>query len=330
MVTRLTVPMIAVLALVVFAACSESPKSSLDAPIEGSAPAASATPTPVPSPAPTATVEPVTGSEDTDSLPQFVQILSPEYHEAYRLLPDGPWARESISRQFQDFDLDEWQQLDWEEGSEVAFNYELNAWTEIQWKRLLQDAEGDPVVEKWLVERVRQLDPEIGRQFESVKSVSDRVELVRRLIEVEGLYIDVRVILIEWEGRQVGHSDELIALIVEDVRKMTEISHAWWSLGEKAQVVHGFEIDLCVLLMNTVAGQSHRSVITDGNCEITKAIEIAQEYLAANGGQPALTETDFRGAIEFNEAVESGEYNRNREKYVNPNPDDDEDDNYDG
>ena len=139
------------------------------------------------------------------------------------------------------------------------------------------------MVEKWLVERVRQLDPEIGRQFESVKSVSDRVELVRRLIEVEGLYIDVRVILIEWEGRQVGHSDELIALIVEDLRDMTEISHVWWSLGEKAQVVHGFEIDLCMLLMNKVAGQSHRSVITDGNCEITKAIEIAQEYLAAKG-----------------------------------------------
>ena len=119
MTTRLIVPMTAVFSLLVFTACSESPRSGIDAPIEGSAPAASATPTPVPSPAPTATVEPVTGSEDADSLPQFVQILSPEYHEAYRLLPDGPWARESISRQFQDFDLDEWQQLDWEEGSEV-------------------------------------------------------------------------------------------------------------------------------------------------------------------------------------------------------------------
>ena len=197
--------MTAVFSLVVFAACSESPRSGIDAPIEGSAPAASATPTPVPSPAPTATVEPVTGSEDTDSLPPFVRILSPEYHEAYRLLPDGPWARESISRQFQDFDFDEWQQLDWEEGSEVEFNYELDALKEIQWKRVLQDAEDDPVVEKWLVERLDGLDPEIGRQFESVKSVSDRMDLVRRLIEVEGHYSDVELIFVEWEGRQVGH-----------------------------------------------------------------------------------------------------------------------------
>ena len=82
--------------------------------------------------------------------------------------------------------------------------------------------------------------------------------------------------------------------------------------------------------MNTVAGQAPRSVITDGKCEIEKAIEIAQEYLAASGGQPALTETDFRESIEFNEAVESGEYDANRGKYINPNSDDDEDDNFDG
>ena len=239
MVTRLTVPTIAVFVLAVLTACSESPKSSLDAPTERSAPAASSAPTSVPASSPTVAAEPTTDFEDADSLPQYVQILSPEYHEAYRLLPDGPWARESISRQFQDFDFDEWQQLDWEEGSKVEFNYELDAWKEVQWKRALQDSERDPEVEEWLVERVRGLDPEIGRQFESVKSVSGRVELVRRLIEVEGLYIDVEVILIEWEGRKVGHSDELNAFIVEDLRDMFEISHVWWSLGRKAQVVHG-------------------------------------------------------------------------------------------
>ena len=87
---------------------------------------------------------------------------------------------------------------------------------------------------------------------------------------------------------------------------------------------------MCVLLMNTVAGQSHRSVIDDGKCEIEKAIKIAQEYLAANGGQPYLSEEGFRESIEFNEAVESGENDANRGEYVNPNPAAADDVGYDG
>ena len=329
MVNRLTVSMIAVLALVVLVGCSESRRPSVDAPNEQSELEASAAPTTVPSPTPTATAEPTAGS-DEESLPPFVQILSPEYQEAYRLLPDGPWATEYISRQFDWFDFDAWQKLEWEDRIEIETNYELDAWKELQWKRLLQEAESDSDLEEWLIERVHGIDPKVGQQFESDTNVSDRIGLVRKLIEVEGHYIDVEVILVEWEGRKVGHSDELIAYIVEDVRDMHETSLVWFSLVGKAADVHSAEMDICRLLMDTVAGEHPRSVITDGNCEIEKAIEIAQQNLAANGGQFAHTEEDFRHWIEFADSVESGEHDADRKEYENPNPDDDEDDDSDG
>ena len=316
MVTRMTVSITAVLALVVLVGCSDPSQDSIDAPTERR------------EPAPTATAEPAVSSDD-ESLPPFVQILSPEYQAAYRLLPDGPWAREYVSRQFDWFDFEKWQKLDWEDRIEIETDYELEAWKELQWKRLLQEAESDSDFEEWLIERVRGLDPKVGQQFGSVKNVSGRIALVRSLIKDEGLYVDVEAILIEWEGRKVGHSDELIAYIVEDFRDMHETSLVWFSLEGKASDVHSAEIDICHLLMDTVAGEHPRSVITDGNCEIEKAIEIAQENLAANGGQFAHTEEDFRHWIEFADSVESGELDANRGEYVNPNLDDDEDDNYD-
>ena len=325
MVTRLTVPMIAVLALVVFVGCSESPRPSVD---EQSEPEASATPTSVPSPSPTATVEPTAGS-DEESLPPFVQILSPEYQAAYRLLPDGAWATEYISRQFDWFDFEAWQKLDWEDRIEVETNYELGVSMELQWKRLLQEAESDSDLEEWLIERVRGIDPKVGQQFESDTNVSDRIGLIRRLIEVEGLGVDVEAIWIEWDGRKVGLSDEMIAYMVEDMRDMHETSFVWFSLQGKAADVHSAEMDICRLLMEVVAGEDPRSVITDGNCEIEQAIEIAQENLVANGGQFAHTEEEFRHWIEFADSVESKELDADRGEYVNPNPDDDEDDDYD-
>ncbi|MXY44429.1 MAG: hypothetical protein F4Y50_10350 [Dehalococcoidia bacterium] len=329
MITRLTVPITAVLALVVLVGCSESPRPSVNAPNEQSGTEASASPTSVPSPSPTATVEP-TADSDEESLPPFVQILSPEYQDAYRLLPEGPWAKEYIARQFDWFDFEKWQILEWEDSIEIETNYELDAWKELQWKRLLQEAESDSDFEEWLIGQVRGIDPKVGQQFETVKNVSGRIDLVRKLIEVEGHYIDVEAILVEWEGRKVGHSDELIAYIVEDLRDMHETSLVWFSLQGKASDVHSAEIDICNLLMDTVAGEHPRSVIIDGNCEIEKAIEIAQENLAANGGQFARTEEDFRHWIEFADSVESEEHDANRGEYVNPNPDDDEDGNYDG
>ena len=329
MVTRLTVPITAVLALVVLVGCSDSPRPSLNAPNEQSGTEASATPTSVPSPSPTATVEP-TADSDEESLPPFAQILSPEYQEAYRLLPDGPWAKKYIARQVQEFDLDEWRQMDSDDGVDVETTRELNAGKEFQLRSMLEDAERDAEVEKWLVERVESLDADIGRQIESRKSVSDRTELFRTLVEDEGLYIDVELIMLEWEERKLGFSDEQIANIAEDFRDMYETSAVYWGLSSKARTVHSLEIDICRLLMEIVAGEHPRSVITDGNCEIDKAIEIAQENLAANDGQFARTEEDFRHWIEFADSVESGEHDANRGKYVNPNPDDDEDDNYDG
>ena len=35
--------------------------------------------------------------KDADTLPESVRMLTPTYHKAYRLLPDGPWARKYIA-----------------------------------------------------------------------------------------------------------------------------------------------------------------------------------------------------------------------------------------
>ncbi len=46
--------------------------------------------------------------EHSIPLPPAVQMLSPEYQEAYRLLPQGPWASKYFAQTFADFDEEQW------------------------------------------------------------------------------------------------------------------------------------------------------------------------------------------------------------------------------
>ena len=51
-------------------------------------------------------------SETDEPLPLAVEVMSVEYQEAYRLLPNGPAATAYYARGFEDFDLAQWQALD--------------------------------------------------------------------------------------------------------------------------------------------------------------------------------------------------------------------------
>lgn len=238
--------------------------------------------------------------EGIESLPQGVRILSPAYHEAYRLLPNGPWARKYIARLLDDFDLEEWEQLEWNYGPWGEAPPKLTPEKEFfQLTPMLRAAERDPEVGKWLLKKVEALDPDAARRLQSAESISDRADVFRSLIEDDGREWDVEVILIEWGGKEAGQSDETISLIIEAARDHHEYLRVLGSLGMKERMVLHQEMEMCSLLMSTVAGENTTSVVTDGRCDIVKAIELAEQALQANGGRSALSEDDFRRAVEY-------------------------------
>ena len=124
-----------------------------------------------------ASVDPV------DDLPESVRMLAPAYHEAYRLLPDGPWARKYIALTLETIESVDWEKLK----ASYAGPYpppvpEMDPGEEFQLRRVLTNA-GD---EEWLIRKVRSLDADAARQFEATQDVTERLETLRQLVEVEG------------------------------------------------------------------------------------------------------------------------------------------------
>ena len=85
-------------------------------------------------------------------LPAAVSILSDEYHEAYRLLPSDNYSLERIEAEFEGFDLERWQALEWNtEGYDVA-PPSLNMGSVLP---MLQSAAGRIEDRQWVAARIR-------------------------------------------------------------------------------------------------------------------------------------------------------------------------------
>ena len=133
-----------------------------------------------------------TSSADASSLPSGIQILPPAYQEAFRLLPDGEWARKLYALEFEDFDLDEWSMLDDTPYVVTPVPFELDRADEFNLMRVLRDEDA----QDWVVEKVRELDVAFGEKFEAAETPRERLDVLRQMVkttEVEPSVLDAEL-----------------------------------------------------------------------------------------------------------------------------------------
>ena len=234
--------------------------------------------------------------DPVDDLPESVRMLAPAYHEAYRLLPDGPWARRYMA-----LTLDSIESVDWEKvkasyaGPYPAPVPEMDPGEEFQLRRALTDA-GD---EEWLIRKVRSLDADAARRFEATQDVTERLETLRRLVEVEGKEQGVLEIEMEWRMRLAKWSEPEIAHFLERERNSVALSEARRQWTPDEQRIGYLEIEVCHAAMNFVVGENPGVYLPDGRCDIDNVVAMTKEALEARAGQDLYTEDDFREMVEY-------------------------------
>ncbi len=234
--------------------------------------------------------------DPADDLPESVRMLAPEYHQAYRLLPDGPWVRKYIALR-----LDAIESIDWERlKASYSGPYpqpvpEMDPGEEFQLRRVLTNA-GD---EEWLIRKVRSLDADAARQFEATQDMTERLETLRRLVEVEGKEQGVLEIEMEWQMRLVGRSEAEIARFLERERNSLALSEARRQWTPDEQRTGNTEITVCNAVMNFVVGENPGVYLPDGRCDIAKVLVMTKEALDAKDGRALYTEDDFREMVEY-------------------------------
>ena len=237
-----------------------------------------------------ASVDPV------DDLPESVRMLAPAYHEAYRLLPDGPWARKYIALTLEAIESVDWEKLK----ASYAGPYpppvpEMDPGEEFQLRRVLTNA-GD---EEWLIRKVRSLDADAARQFEATQDVTERLETLRQLVEVEGKEQGVLEIEMEWQMRLAKWSEAEVARFLERERNSVALSEARRQWTPDEQRTGNTEITVCHAVMNFVVGENPGVYRSDGRCDIAKVIAMTKEALEVRDGRDLYSEDDFREMVEF-------------------------------
>ena len=238
-----------------------------------------------------------------DSPPFILGLLPPKYREAYQLLPEGSWARRYMDRQLGSFSQEGWEAMQSQDGDPYPTPApELDARDEAELMQMLRDVGG----EDWLVERVRSLDADAGQEFHAAGDVEERMEALRRLVEVEGKRWEVLEIREEWKLRSAQWSEEQIAEFLENVYRpsvaemeaRSEMTPTEFYLNSASSII-------CSHLMNRIVGEHYRTATSGpAECDIDKVIALTRAALGA--GQAATSEEEFRTAIEYYE--ETGQW----------------------
>ena len=233
--------------------------------------------------------------EHSIPLPPAVQALSTEYQEAYRLLPDGPWAREYFADYFNDFDPEEWARMAPNEPAVGVTSAERPLEWEEEWLLTRMARDGD--AEEWLLMKLQGLGEGAARVL---NASDDRLEGLLALVDV-GWKNQVVEIGREWQIRFIlKESEEDIARLLAIRRIAREMQDAQMQLGPKEITVLVNELRVCQLLMSNVVGVGRPwwEVITGGQCDVDKTVRLAREALEANDGQPAVNEEAFFRRLE--------------------------------
>ena len=240
-------------------------------------------------------VDPGKGGTSDGTTPFVLSLLSPGYTEAYDLIPEG-----SLMREYMDIRLGAFSERGWESiKAQPDEPYpvqapKLDAGDEFELRRMLTSA-GDA---EWLVERLRSLDAEAAREYESTKDLTERLAVFRRLVEVEGKEQGVVEIRAEWGGRSNGWSEEQIADYVARTRVWAAEREARSRMTPKQRHINHVENTLCGDLMNHVVGEHPRTAHSSlAQCDIAKVIALTKEALKA--GEMASSDEQLREKIEF-------------------------------
>ena len=247
-------------------------------------------------------------SEDISALPPAIQILSPEYQEAYRLLPDGEWARKFHAWQFGYPQPSEWAAMDDTTPGSPESPPELDAAAEFRLAQVLRDQD----MQGWLLGKIRELDAGSAQEFDAAKTEAERLGVFKRMVENERItprMLEIEIVS-EWQNRLLGDmTEEEIERALDMERHHIETTDALGQLSWKERTVRTVENRVCEFLMWDVVGEHDLGVvITDGECDVDAVVRLARRALESGGGQPIPTEEEYRARVESHERFIRGEF----------------------
>ena len=251
-----------------------------------------------------------TSSADASSLPSGIQVLSPAYQEAFRLLPDGEWARKLYALEFEDFDLDEWSMLDDTPYVVTPVPFELDRADEFNLMRVLRDEDA----QDWVVEKVRELDVAFGEKFEAAETPRERLDVLRQMVkttEVEPSVLDAELFTRWLLGVTSEYGENEIAQAIARQRQFNDTSRVLWELSAKGQAVRIHELRVCELLMwEVVQAEDTLDVIADGQCDVAKVVQLSKEGLQPDSGKSVPTEAEYRERIEEGDRLRAAQQDK--------------------
>ncbi|MDE2716845.1 MAG: hypothetical protein OXI33_07500 [Chloroflexota bacterium] len=240
-------------------------------------------------------VDPSKGASPDGTTPFVLSILSPQYTEAYELIPEGSLMREYLVIRLGRFSERAWESIKTQPDEPYpAQASKLDAGDEFELRKMLTSA-GDA---GWLIERLRSLDADAAREYEATRDVTERLAVFRRLVEVDGKGHGVEEIRAEYDMRSHGWDEEKIAAHIELMRVWAAEDEARSRMTPRQQYINHVESTLCGDLMSHVVGQDFRAANSGpGQCNIAKVITLTKEALEA--GKTASSEEQLREAVEF-------------------------------
>ena len=240
-------------------------------------------------------VDPGKGGTSDGTTPFVLSLLSPEYTEAYDLIPDG-----SLMREYMDIRLGAFSERGWEsikaqpDEPYPAQAPKLDAGDEFELRRMLTNA-GDA---EWLVQRLRSLDADAAREYEATNDSTERLAILRKLVEADGKEQGVVEIRAEYGARSNGWDEAKIADYIERTRIWAAEREARSRMTPRQRHINHAESTLCGDLMSHIVGQEGRAANSSpGQCDIAKVITLTKEALKA--GQMAISEEELHEAVEF-------------------------------
>ena len=240
-------------------------------------------------------VDPSKAASPDGTTPFVLSILSPEYTEAYELIPEGSLMREYLDIRLGQFSERAWESIKAQPDEPYPPQApKLNAGDEFECGGMLTNAWDA----EWLVERLRSLDADAAREYEATKDLTERLDIFRKLVEVDGKGQGVAEIRAEYGARQAGWSEDQIAAHMELLRVRAAEREALSHMTPKQGYINHVESTLCGDLMNHIVGQDPRTANSGpGQCDIAKVITLTKEALEA--GKMASSDEELREKIDF-------------------------------
>ena len=251
-----------------------------------------------------------TSIDAASSLPPAIQILSPAYQEAFRLLPDGEWARKLYALDFEDFDLDEWSKSDDTPYVVTPVPFELDRADEFNLMRVLRDEDA----QDWVVEKVRELDVAFGEKFEAAETPRERLDVLRQMVkttEVEPSVLDAELFTRWLLGVTSEYGENEIAQAIARQRQFNDTSRVLWELSAKGQAVRMNELQVCEFLMwDVVRTVDTLDVIANGQCDVAKVVQLSKQALQPDSGKTVPTEAEYRERFEGIEKLRAAQQDK--------------------